>query len=307
MREKHKDSNVRKPKLWAVGGGKGGVGKSVVCILLAFWLARKGKQTILVDTDLGGANLHTLLGIKSPSRTLNDFISKKYDSLEEICIESEIENLRLICGASEVLSLANPQFAQKVKIIQGVLKLDCDYVILDLGGGASFNFLDFFLVSHQKILVLTPQPTSIQNAYGFMRNAVYRRLTQLSRQMPSLQALVKTAMNPKNELKVRTIKELFQSIHDSDGEKVMEGLKKEIQKIEPAIITNMTRDTKDKNAGRIVQLVAEKYLAIHPQDLGSVVYDKHLEKMISGMIPLTRLDRSCEAVACVYELATKLM
>ncbi|MBW2266646.1 MAG: P-loop NTPase [Deltaproteobacteria bacterium] len=192
MREKHKDSNVRKPKLWAVGGGKGGVGKSVVSLLLAFWLARKGKQTILVDTDLGGANLHTLLGIKSPSRTLNDFIAKKYDSLEEICIESEIENLRLICGASEVLSLANPQFAQKVKIIQGVLKLDCDYVILDLGGGASFNFLDFFLVSHQKILVLTPQPTSIQNSYGFMRNAVYRRLTQLSRQIPSLQALVKT-------------------------------------------------------------------------------------------------------------------
>jgi len=307
MREKHKNSTVRKPKQWAVGGGKGGVGKSVVSLLLAFWLARKGKQTILVDTDLGGANLHTLLGIKSPSRTLNDFISKKYDSLEEICIESEIENLRLICGASEVLSLANPQFAQKVKIIQGVLKLDCDYVILDLGGGASFNFLDFFLVSHQKILVLTPQPTSIQNAYGFMRNAVYRRLTQLSRQMPSLQALVKTAMNPKNELKVRTIKELFQSIHDSDGEKVIEGLKKEIQKIEPAIITNMTRDTKDKNAGRIVQLVAEKYLAIHPLDLGSVVYDKHLEKMVSGMIPLTRLDRSCEAVACAYELATKLM
>ncbi len=307
MREKDKDSNVRKPKLWAVGGGKGGVGKSVVGVLLAFWLARQGKQTILVDTDLGGANLHTLLGIKSPPRTLNDFISKKYDSLEEICIESEIENLRLIYGASEVLSLANLQFAQKTKIIQSVLKLDCDYVILDLGGGASFNFLDFFLVSHQKILVLTSQPTSIQNAYGFIRNAVYRRLTQLSRQMPSLQALVKTAMNPKNELKVRTIKELFQSIHDSDGEKVMEGLRKEIQKIKPAIITNMTRDTKDKNAGRIVQLVAEKYLAIHPLDLGSVVYDKHLEKMVSAMIPLTRLDRSCEAFACVYELATKLM
>ena len=89
-----------KPKIWAVGGGKGGVGKSVISTLLAFWLARKGKQTVLVDTDLGGANLHTLMGIKTPARTINDFVTKKYATLEEICLPTEWENLRLISGIS---------------------------------------------------------------------------------------------------------------------------------------------------------------------------------------------------------------
>lgn len=295
------------PRIWAIGGGKGGVGKSIVSTLLGFWLARMGKRTVLVDADLGGANLHTLLGIKNPPRTLNDFISRKYESLEEVCLESGEENLLLISGASEVLSLANPQFAQKVKIIQNVFRLDADYVILDLGGGASFNVLDFFLVSHRKIVVLSPQPTSIQNAYGFVRNAVYRRLSQLARKDQVLQSLVKTTMNPKNELQVRTVKELLQVVRDSEDDAVMERLTKEIQKIQPVIITNMAKDLRDKNAGRIVQLVSEKYLMIQPVDAGSIAYDKQLEKMICGMVPLTDLDQSSEAVACVYEIATKLV
>lgn len=295
------------PRIWAIGGGKGGVGKSVVATLLGFWLARMGKRTVLVDTDLGGANLHTLLGIKSPPRNLNDFVSRKYESLEEVCLESGEENLLLVSGASEVLSLANPLFVQKVKIIQNIFKLNADYVILDLGGGASFNVLDFFLVSHRKIIVLSPQPTSIQNTYGFVRNAVYRRLTQLVRKEQSLQALVKTAMNPKNELQVRTVKELFQVIRDSESDVVMERLSKEIQKIQPVIITNMAKNARDKNAGRIIQLVSEKYLMIQPVDAGSIVYDRQVEKMISGMISLTELDQSSEAVACAYEIAMKLV
>lgn len=265
-----------------------------------------GKRTILVDADLGGANLHTLLGVKNPSRNLVDFISKRHASLEEICIDSDMKNLRLICGASEVLSLANLQFAQKVKVIQNLFKLDADYVILDLGAGASFHFLDFFIVSHRKILVLTPQPTSIQNAYGFIRNAVFRRLVQLSRQNPSLQTLVKTAMNPKNELKMRTLKDLLQAVEESDGKTARENVNREVHKIKPAIITNMVRSQKDKNAGRIVQIVAEKYMMIHSVDLGSVSYDRELEKAVSSMVPFTRLDKSSEALAHTYGIATHL-
>jgi flagellar biosynthesis protein FlhG len=241
LKESQQAEKKSLPKVWAVGGGKGGVGKSVISTLLAFWLTRMDKQTILVDTDLGGANLHTLMGIKSPPRTLNDFITRKFDSLEDICIPSEIENLRLISGAGEILSLANPKFAQKVKIIQNIFRLDADYIVLDLGAGTSFNALDFFLVAHQKIAVLSPQPTSIQNAYAFIRNAVYRRLSQLSSREPSLKALVETAMNPKNELKVRTIKELFEAIADAEGTDLVEGLQKEIERIQPAMITNMTK------------------------------------------------------------------
>lgn len=306
MKEELNTENKSTPKILAVGGGKGGAGKSVFSTIMAFWLARIGHRTVLMDVDLGGANLHTLLGIKSPDRTLNDFITRKFGELEDICIDTSEKNLRLISGASDVLSLANPHFSQKIKLMTHLSRLDADYVVLDLGAGTSFNVLDFFLIAHKKLVVLTPEPTSIQNAYIFVRNAVYRKLSRLSSKNPSLQALIKIAMDPKNVLKIRTIKELFQFIEESDKTNIIEVLKKEIGDIHLGVVTNKVKNEKEENAGRIVQIVAEKYLTILSTDLGCVSYDSHIHTMVSDMIPLTNLDQSSQAYGNVYEIANKL-
>ena len=306
MKEELNTENKSTPNIVAVGGGKGGAGKSVFTTIMAFWLARTGKRTVLMDIDLGGANLHTLLGIKSPDRTLNDFITRKFDELEDICIDTSEKNLRLISGASDVLSLANPHFSQKIKLMTHLSRLDTDYVVLDLGAGTSFNVLDFFLIAHKKIIVLTPEPTSIQNAYIFVRNAVYRKLSRLSSKNPSLQALIKIAMDPKNILKIRTVKELFQFIEESDEKNIIEDLKKEIGDIHLGVVTNMIKNEKEENAGRIVQIVAEKYLTIPSTNLGCVSYDKHINKMVLDMTPLINLDQSSQAYGNIYEIVTKL-
>lgn len=306
MKEELNTENKSTPKILAIGGGKGGAGKSVFSTIMAFWLARMGNRTVLMDVDLGGANLHTLLGIKSPDRTLNDFITRRFGELEDICIDTSEKNLRLISGASDVLSLANPHFSQKIKLMTHLSRLDADYVVLDLGAGTSFNVLDFFLIAHKKIVVLTPEPTSIQNAYIFVRNAVYRKLSRLSSKNPSLQALIKMAMDPKNVLKIRTVKELFQFIEESDEKNIIEVLKKEIGNIHLEVVTNMVKNEKEENAGRIVQIVAEKYLTLPSTDLGCVTYDKHIRTMVSDMVPLINPDQSSQAFGNVYEIATKL-
>ena len=306
--KKEQDAEMESaPTIWAVGGGKGGVGKSVVSTILGFWLARMGKKPVLMDVDLGGANLHTLMGIKNPPRTLNDFITRKFNSLEDICIDTEAKNLRLISGSSEVLSLANPHFSQKVKLINHFSRLDADYLVIDLGAGTSFNVLDFFLAAHEKIIVLTPEPTSIQNAYIFVRNAVYRSLSRLCSKSPSLQPLVKIAMDPKNEFKIRTVKELLQFVQESGGKDAAEPLEKGIGEIRPVVITNMVRNIKEKNAARIVQIVSEKYLMIQSRELGSISYDKQIVAMVSDMSPLIKLDQSSHAFANIYDVATKLL
>jgi flagellar biosynthesis protein FlhG len=306
VKEELNTENKSTPKILAIGGGKGGAGKSVFSTIMAFWLARMGNRTVLMDVDLGGANLHTLLGIKSPDRTLNDFITRRFGELEDICIDTSEKNLRLISGASDVLSLANPHFSQKIKLMTHLSRLDADYVVLDLGAGTSFNVLDFFLIAHKKIVVLTPEPTSIQNAYIFVRNAVYRKLSRLSSKNPSLQALIKMAMDPKNVLKIRTVKELFQFIEESDEKNIIEVLKKEIGDIHLEVVTNMVKNEKEENAGRIVQIVAEKYLTLPSTDLGCVTYDKHIRTMVSDMVPLINPDQSSQAFGNVYEIATKL-
>ncbi len=295
------------PKIVAIGGGKGGVGKSTVSILLAFWFARMGKKTILVDADLGGANLHTFMGIKNPPRTLNDFVTRRYDSLEEICLDTELENLRLIGGASDILSLANIHVSQKAKLIQNLSRLDADYVIIDLGAGTSYNVLDFFLAADKKIVVLIPQPISIQNAYAFIRNTVYRRLSQLVNQKSSLQSLIKTAMDTNNELKVRTVSELLQIVEELNGKEAMNALQGDIRRIQPFVITNMVRTNRDKGAGRVIQMVADKYLMIRSVDLGSIVYEQKLYTTVTEMLPLTSLIQSSEAFASVYGMAVTLL
>ncbi|MFQ5484994.1 MAG: P-loop NTPase [Desulfobacterales bacterium] len=307
MKETQDAKEDSAPTIWAVGGGKGGAGKSVVSTMLSCCLARMGKRTVLIDVDLGGANIHTLMGIKSPPRSINDFITRKFKSLKDICIDTEEKNLRLISGSSEVLSLANPHFSQKIKLINHFARLNTDNLVLDLGAGTSFNVLDFFLAADEKIVVLTPEPTSIQNAYIFVRNVVYRRLSRLTNKDSSLKALVKIAMNPKNEFKIRTIKELFQFIQESGGKDVAAPLEKEIGKIRPAIITNMVKESKEKKANRIIQIVAERYLSIQSVALGSVEYDRQIFEMISDMIPLIQIDPSSPAFSNIYAITTKLL
>jgi len=166
------------PRIWAVGGGKGGVGKSVLAVNLGVVLAKSRSRVVLVDADLGGANLHTLLGIPDPELTLSDYLAHQSTSLDEIVLSTSVPGLHLVSGARALLEMANPREGQKRKILRHIKELDADHVILDLGAGTTFNVLDFFLVSHRGILVVVPEPTSVENAYHFIRAAFFRKLKQ---------------------------------------------------------------------------------------------------------------------------------
>lgn len=298
---------TNQPKIWAIGGGKGGVGKSLVSILIATELARQNRQTILIDADLGGANLHTMMGIKTPARTLNDFVTRRYESLEEVCIPTSVSNLQLICGASDILSLANPQYAQKTKIVQNLKQLKAEHVILDLGAGTSFNVLDFFLIADHPIVVVTPQPISIQNAYGFVRNAIYRKLSRMAGQQSTMQDLIKTAMDPKNNNQLRTIQDLYGAIDKSYHSQAAQQLKESIGRIRPWVVTNIAKGHRDHNAGRIIQLVAEKYLTVQIQALGSIYYDPGVDSLVSSMKPVASLSSDSRASKDAARLVDRIL
>src|SRR5205823_10349069 len=85
---------ARARRVIAVGGGKGGIGKSLVSANLGIALAQKGKRVVLVDADLGGANLHTCLGVAQPQVTLSDFVSKKVNTLDELMIDVGVPHLK---------------------------------------------------------------------------------------------------------------------------------------------------------------------------------------------------------------------
>ena len=157
--------------LLAVGGGKGGVGKTVITSSLGVALAGMGKKVVIVDTDFGGANLHTFLGIDNPDLTYLNFYMLEKSSLEEIILPTAVENLSFISGACGTLGLANPKYSQKVRFIQELKKIKADYILLDLGAGSSYNVVDYFLAAGEGIVVSSPEPASIQETYYFIRQA----------------------------------------------------------------------------------------------------------------------------------------
>jgi len=181
------------PRVWAIGGGKGGVGKSVLAVNLGVVLAKRRQRVIVVDADLGGANLHTLLGMPDPELTLSDYIDRRVSSLHDIVLSTSIPGLHLVSGAHALLEMANPKHGQKRRILSHIHELDADHVILDLGAGTSINVLDFFLVSNRGILVVVPEPTSVENAYHFIKAAFARKLKQTEPRKKIAAALDKLA------------------------------------------------------------------------------------------------------------------
>lgn len=166
------------PKIWAIGGGKGGVGKSVVASNLAVCMAKLGRRVVIVDGDLGGANLDTLFGCPRPARTLADFFAKQVERLEDVAVPTGVEGLALVAGDGDTLGSANPAHAQKQKLVRHLKALPCDVVIVDLGAGTSFNTLDLYLAADVGIVVATAEPTSVQNAFAFIKTATLRVLEQ---------------------------------------------------------------------------------------------------------------------------------
>jgi flagellar biosynthesis protein FlhG len=160
----------------SVGGGKGGVGKSIVAGNLAVAFAQTGARVVLIDADLGAANQHTMFGVDRATTGLGDFLDRKVESLSQAASETKVENLRLVVGTGAVPNAANITHAQKQKLMRHIRAVDADIVVIDVGAGSSHNTVDFFDLGDARILVVTAQLTSIQNAYGFLKAAVVRLL-----------------------------------------------------------------------------------------------------------------------------------
>src|SRR5207249_805542 len=117
---KPRTPKTRARRIIAVGGGKGGIGKSLVSANLGIALAQRGSSVVLVDADLGGANLHSCLGVPQPQVSLSDFVDRRTEKLEDVAVPTGIERLRLISGARDVLDAANPRHAEKQKLLRNI-------------------------------------------------------------------------------------------------------------------------------------------------------------------------------------------
>jgi flagellar biosynthesis protein FlhG len=142
----------RRPLSVAIGGGKGGVGKSVVALNLALSIAKLGARVIVVDADLGSANLHTMLGIDRPGLTLQALLDGRVKDLSEVVLPTGYANLQLVPGSVAVPGAANLHHGRKQKLLRQLEQLDCEIVVIDCGAGIHFNTVDLFTAADMQLL-----------------------------------------------------------------------------------------------------------------------------------------------------------
>jgi flagellar biosynthesis protein FlhG len=265
----------------SVGGGKGGIGKSLISANLGIELARRGRRVVLIDADLGGANLHTTLGVQIPRRTLSDFIERKVERIEDVVTATGVENLGLVSGAMDDLDAANPRYAQKMRLLRHIQSMDVDYAILDLGAGTHSNVLDFFLVSDHGVLVLVPEPTAVENAYRFVKAAFWRRMRNVAQVFgydPLLRSLMGTGT-------FRSPVELIAKVSERDPE-AGANLARQLATFRPRLVVNQVRTPQDVEIGHAVVAAWRKYFGLEMDYLGYIDYDDDMWRAVRARRPL---------------------
>lgn len=290
-------------RILAVGGGKGGVGKSLVAASLGVELARRGKRVVLVDCDLGGANLHTCLGIDPPARRLSEFLGREVDRIEDVVVPTPIPRLSLVSGALDSLDAANPTHGQKLRFIRQLGSMDADFAILDLAAGTHKNTLDFFLLADHKVLVLVPEPGAVENAHRFVKAAFWRRLRSASAVFGVghvLDGLLDGGqfMGPA---------EVLDAISGEVDPETARQLQEQMAAFRPGLVVNQVRAPEDEALGAAIASAWRRHFGIAIDPLGSVEYDDEVWRAARERRPLLLARSPGRAARSLARIALRLL
>jgi flagellar biosynthesis protein FlhG len=288
-----------------VGGGKGGVGKSVVASSLAAAMAGAGRRCAVIDGDLGGANLHTLLGVSRPSRTLSHFLTGEVGSLAELMVQTSVPNLWLVSGNQALLEMANPKHSQKERLFRHIRGLDVDDVLLDLGAGSAFNVLDFFLLARRGLVVVTPEPTAIENAEHFLRAAFYRSLRVVAKR-PDVRAAILRLREDRRGWRVRSARELIALVREVDPP-AAKLLEERAQAFMPVLLVNQVQTAEHRRVGPQLVATCRDRLGVLIEFAGSVDTDPNVPAAVAQRQPAFQAFPHCGFSRHIEALAQRLL
>ena len=287
------------PTIISVASGKGGVGKSMVVSNLGLLLARKGHRVILVDMDIGGANLHILFGMFHPPSTLTDFFSNRSTNLEDLA--HPVANplpLRLIPGTGETLITANLQHAKKKRLIRHLQKLDTDIILVDVGAGTSYHTLDFFLLADYFLAVATPDPTSVLDLYRFIKLAAIRKvLAAFLARDPIAETLLSQDFH--------SVTEVLEAVGRT-SESGVQLAQQALQGFQPALILNRMTPKSRINTLHLQHLL-KQYVEADLSVLGNIPEDPHVQQSILKYLPVVELSPKAPAAMAFDQVTENLL
>jgi flagellar biosynthesis protein FlhG len=277
--------NTQDPLILSIGGGKGGVGKSMVSANLAVQYAQAGCRVVLIDLDIGAANLHTLFGLRKPPKGLGEYFTTPRRHLNEYILETPVANLSLVAGSGFMPELANIKHAQKVKIISQIKELDADLILLDLGAGSSLNVIDFFSMTNVGVVVTTPEPTSIINAYEFLKNVIYRIFFRLFRHQEEILNIIRAGAHP-NAPNGGLFKSLMEEIAQVNPW-AAQTAQEICASLRFYLLFNQARNLDELELAKKLNHICERYLGLTLNVMGIVYHNEEVSASVTRMTPLS--------------------
>ena len=281
-------------KILAVGGGKGGIGKSVMAASLGVGLAKIKHPTVVVDADLGGSNLHTIFGIQTPETTFSDILEGRVSVEEVLSKVPEVENLRVLCGASGTYGIANLKYQQKQKFIRKIRNIEAEFVILDLGAGTNYNVLDLFRIADYGIILVTADPLSVLDGYNFTKQIFYRDMFRALKDREAALDILEQNASLETFKDQQPVSELLEKIRDIDP-RAEEIMQEYINEFTAGLIINKVKKDEDEANGQAVRVAADELLSLDIEFLGSVHYDDTVPRSVEAMQPFMLFDAKSQA------------
>lgn len=270
--------------VYALGGGKGGIGKSFITSNLALYLAKCGHKTLLIDLDFGGANAHTYLGVEEQGVSAKNYLLGEVSYLDKVVLNTQFRNLSIIRGASdwtEDLKLTTKNLNQMFKAARN---LGFDRVVYDLGAGTGVETVEAFLDADIKLAVSTPEPISIENTYNFLKRVFYRSLQKCAEQY-DFQDSIQSIMNRKNELGIKKPSDLLKHLnfkYPQTGRMIVQKMLAH----KPQIIINQCRSPRDQKVGNSLAHISRQYFGQNVEFVGCIDFDNRVWQSIRTMKPL---------------------
>lgn len=250
----------------AVGGGRGGAGKSLMTVNLAVYLAQLGRSVTVVDADVAGANLHAVLGLDSPPIPSREQI----EAGKVHPVDTSVPGLRLLGAMFDPTALTTVRPGRRSQWASMLKQLDCDFVVLDLGAGIAPGTLDLFGLADVALCVTVPEPPAIEATYTFLRALFLRRLRRALMKERFRLRLVERALAdlPPLPFPPRVIEALERS-----DPALAQLAASELARLSPRLVVNGTRVRTDIDLGPAMEAMAYRFLGIELEYLGHVEQD----------------------------------
>ena len=225
----NKDNSKKKAKIITITSGKGGVGKSNFVVNMGITLHKKGKKVLIFDADIGMGNDDVLMGVL-PSYNVFDLLEGK--DINEVVVEGPY-GINLLPGGSGINYIENLEEKERLAFIEKLTSLDeYDYIFIDTGAGINKNVLAFIACSEETIVITTPEPTSLTDAYSLIKATDHFKLTNTANVIVNRAFSIKDGEETYNKLKRAVDKFLTIKINYlgsiSEDRKLVEGVRAQV-------------------------------------------------------------------------------